>query len=138
MKRLVAIVLAVGLIGAVGCDQKTATAPSGDPNKPKKLTLTVPNPSHTITQDTTDEVMVNINRDHFDEAVLITVTDLPPGVTLETKDTNIAPGKNNLTLTLRAAPDAKPVTDHIFRITASAGDLKTDPKEVKLTVKEKK
>jgi hypothetical protein len=138
MKRLVAIVLAFGLLGAAGCEQKSGTAPGTDPNKPKKLTLTVPNTSHTITQDQTDEVLVNINRDHFNDPVMITVSDLPPGVSLETKDLTIPPDKNNITLTLRAARDAKLVTDHTFHISAAAGDVKTDaPANVKLTVKAK-
>jgi hypothetical protein len=137
MKRLVAIVLAFGLVGAVGCEQKSATAPGDDPNKPKKLTLTVPNTNHTITQDQTDEVMVNINRDNFKDPVMITVTDLPTGVTLETKDMTIPADKSNLTLTLKASATAAPVTDHVFKITASAGSLKTDPQDVKLTVKAK-
>ena len=138
MKRLIAIVLAFGLVGAVGCEQKSGTAPGTDPNKPKKLTLTVPNTSHTITQDQTDEVLVNINRDNFNDPVTITVSDLPPGVTLETKDMIIQPDKYNLTITLRAAADAKAVTDHEFHISAASGDVKTaEPAKVKLTVKAK-
>jgi hypothetical protein len=138
MKRLIAVVLAFGLVGVVGCEQKSGTAPGTDPNKPKKLTLTIPNSSHTITQDQTDEVMVNINRDYFNDPVTVTVSDLPAGVTLETKDLVIPGDKNNITLTLRAAADAKPVVDHVFHISAGSGDVKVaEPANVKLTIKAK-
>jgi hypothetical protein len=138
MKRLVAIVLAFGLIGAVGCEQKSGTAPSGDPNKPKKLTVTVAK-DHTITQGETDEVLVNVNRDNFKDPVTLEVSDLPTGVMVETKDLTIPADKNNLTVRLKAEPTAAPVKDHVFHIVGkSGGDLKSEAANVRLTVKEKK
>lgn len=135
MKRLVGLVFVFALVAA-GCEQRTGTAPGTDPSKPKRLTITVPNPSQTITQDQTDEMMVNINRDNFKDPVTISVSDLPAGVTLETKDLTIPADKNNITLTLRAAANAAPVTDHVFKIMAASGDVKTEA-NVKLTVKAK-
>jgi hypothetical protein len=137
MKRLVATVLAFGLIGAVGCEQKSGTAPGADPNKPKKLTVTVKD-DHTVTQGDTDDVLVNVNRDNFKEPVTLEVSDLPTGVVVETKDLTIPADKSNLTVRLKADPTAPPVRDHTFHIVGKSADVKTDPANVKLTVKEKK
>jgi hypothetical protein len=136
MKRLIGVVLAFGLIGAVGCEQKSGTAPGTNPNKPEKLTLTTKK-SQTITQDKTDEMDVAITRKEFSGPVELAVNDLPKGVTLETKDLTIPDGKNTLTLTLKAAADAPPVTDHVFHIVAKAKDIPPVTDEVKLTVKAK-
>lgn len=137
MKRLIVAVLAFGLIGAVGCEQKSTTAPNpANPNAPRKITLTVKD-SQTITQDKTDEVNVGVNRTEFNGPVEIEVKDLPKGVTLETKDLTIPEGKNSLTLTLKAAPDAPPVTDHVFHISARAKEVGPVTTDVKLTVKAK-
>ena len=135
MKKLIAIALAFGLIGAVGCEQKTGTAPGTDPNKPKKLTLRVAD-SQTITQDKTDEVAVNISRTQFNDPVTIEVKDLPKGVTLETKDTTMPGDKTMLTLTLKAAPDAPP-GEYIIHIIAKGPSIESEAANVKLTVKAK-
>src|SRR5262245_10754279 len=135
MKRLIAIALAFGLIGAVGCEQRSGTAPGTDPNKPKKLTITVKE-SQTIVQDKTDEIDVLVNRTQFHDPVTVEVKDLPKGVTLETKDLTIPGDKNTITLTLKAAPNAT-TGDYTIKILAkAAGDLHTEAL-VKLTVKAK-
>jgi hypothetical protein len=134
MKRLIAIALAFGLVGAVGCEQRSGTAPGTDPNKPKKLTLTVKD-SQTITQDKTDEIDVLVNRTQFSDPVTVEVKDLPKGVTLETKDLSIPGDKNKITLTLKAAPDAH-VGEHTIKIAAKGGGAEAEA-PVKLTVKAK-
>src|SRR5262245_21828045 len=61
MKRVFAMALAVSFAGLLGCEQKSGTAPSTDPNKPdavRKITLTLSG-DHTVTQGETDEVLVN-------------------------------------------------------------------------------
>lgn len=137
MKRLVAIVLALGLIGAVGCEQKSTTSPNpNNPNSPRKLTVTTKN-SQTITQDKTDEIDVAVTRKEFNGPVELEVKNLPKGVSLETKDLTIPEGKNTLTLTLKAAPDASPVTDHVFHIVAKSKEVESVTTDVKLTVKAK-
>jgi hypothetical protein len=135
MKKLIAIAMAFCLVGAVGCEQKTGTAPGTDPNKPKKLTLRVSD-SLTITQDKTDEFTVNISRSQFNDPVTIEVKDLPKGVTLETKDLTIPADKTMHSLTLKAAPDA-PAGDFIFHILAKGPGIESDTANVKLTVKAK-
>jgi len=135
MKKLIAIALAFGLVGAVGCEQKSGSAPGTDPNKPKKLTLRVVE-SHTITQDKTDELTVTVTRTEHKDPVTIEVKNLPKGVTLETKDLSIPGDKNTVTLTFKAAPDA-PAGEHVYQIVAKTADITSDPANVKLTVKAK-
>ena len=82
MKKLIAIALAFGLVGAIGCEQKSGTAPGTNPDKPKKLTLRVAD-SQTITQDKTDDVTINISRTEFKDPVTIEFQELPKGVEAE-------------------------------------------------------
>lgn len=139
MNKLIAFVLAIGLGGVLGCETKSGTAPSTDPGKPnaaRKLSITATD-SHSVTQDKTVELMVDVSRTNFNEPVAVEVADLPKGVVLETKDLTVPGDKSRITLTLKAAPDAPPVTDHVFHIVGKAKDITTDPKSVKLTVKAK-
>lgn len=139
MKRLLLFALAFGLGAVLGCETKSGTAPSTDPNKPgetRKLSLTAMD-SHSITQDKTMEFMVHVNRDNFKEPVTIEVRDLPKGVTLVTKDLTIPADKTDITLTLKAAPDAPTVSDHVFHIDGKSKDITTEAKPIKLTVKAK-
>jgi hypothetical protein len=136
MKKLIAFALAIGLAGVFGCETKSGTAPSTNPNKPRKISITAMD-SHSITQDKTVEFMVDVTRTENNEPVTINVSDLPKGVTLETKDLTVPPDKSRITLTLKAEPDAPPVTDHVFHISGKAADITTEPKAIKLTVKAK-
>ena len=135
MKRLIAIALAFGLVGAIGCEQKTGTAPGTDPNKPKKLTLRVVE-NHTITQDKTDELTVTVTRSEHKDPVTVEVKNLPKGIELVTKDLTIPGDKNTLTLTFKAAPDAPP-GEYVYQIVAKTADIKADEANPKLTVKAK-
>ena len=134
MKRLIAIAMAFALVGAVGCEQKSGTAPGTDPNKPKKLTIRLAD-SQTITQDKTDDMTVNISRTQFSDPVTIEVRDLPKGVEVLTKDLTIPGDKTMLTVQLKAAPDAA-VGDHMIKVLAKGGGVEADA-SVKLTVKAK-
>jgi hypothetical protein len=140
MNRLIALVFAIAMGGILGCETKSGTAPSTDPGKPnaaQKLSITAMD-SHTITQDKTVDFMVDVTRTNFNEPVVIAVSDLPHGVTLETKDLTVPTDKSRLTITLKAAPDAPPVTDHVIHIAGKSKDIpSTDPKSIKLTVKAK-
>jgi hypothetical protein len=135
MKRLIAIAMAFALVGAVGCEQKSGTAPGTNPDKPNKLTLRLA-PSQTITQDKTDDMAINISRSQFNDPVTIEVKDLPKGVEVLTKDLTIQADKTMLTIHLKAAPDAPPVTDHPIKVIAKGGGAEADA-SVKLTVKAK-
>lgn len=139
MKRLLVLTTVFAFLTATGCEMKSGTAPSTDPNKPgatRKLTLTSAD-SQTITQGTTDKVTVNVNRDNFKEPVTIEVSDLPKGVTVENADMTIPADQNNITITLKADPAAATVSDHVFHIRGKAKDITSDPLNVKLTVKAK-
>src|ERR1700690_2827614 len=110
MKKLITLMLAIGMASLLGCETKSGSAPSTDPGRPnaaRQLSITAMN-SHTITQDKTVELKVDVDRENFSEPVMIAVTDLPKGVTLETRELTIPTDKNSITLTLKAAPDAPP------------------------------
>ncbi|HEX3148602.1 MAG TPA: hypothetical protein VHR66_10990 [Gemmataceae bacterium] len=140
MNKLLALALAIMMGSFVGCETKSGTAPSTDPGKPnatQKLSITATD-SHSITQDKTVEFMVDVTRTNFKEPVEIAVTDLPKGVTVDTKDLTVPTDKSRLTITLKAAPDAPPITDHVFHITGKSSAVPTtEPKAIKLTVKAK-
>jgi hypothetical protein len=139
MRMLYAAALSVGLLCPIGCEQKSGTAPSTDPAKPgavRKLTIRVSG-DHTITQDKTDEVMINVDRDNFSGPVTLDVRSLPKGVSVDTKEMTVPADKPVFTLTLKAAPDAQPVVDHKFQIVAKAQDIPEVVTDVKLTVKSK-
>jgi hypothetical protein len=139
MRRLITLAAVIAITGVIGCEIKTGTAPSTDPNKPdatRKLTLTVAD-SQTVTQGETDKVMATINRTNFKDEVTIEVSDLPKGVTLESRDMTIPADQNSITLTLKAAADASPTEDHVFHVVAKSKDIKSETANVKLTVKAK-
>jgi hypothetical protein len=139
MRRLIALSLVAGLLGAAGCETKSGTAPSTNPNKPgdtRKLTIAVSG-DHTITQGATDDVMINVTRSNHQDPVTIEVKDLPKGVSLDSQDLTVPADKNSITIRLKAAPDAMPVTDHVFHIVGKAKDLTSEVLNVKLTVKAK-
>lgn len=140
MKRLMFTAVALGLIGVFGCETKSGTAPSTNPNKPgetRKLTLTVSG-DHTITQGETDDVMIAVNRSNHKDDVTVEVKDLPTGVTLDSKDVTVPGDKNSITIRLKADANATPVENHVFHIVGKAKDLTSEVLNVKLTVKAKK
>jgi hypothetical protein len=139
MKCLITGALGFLLAAAVGCEQKSGTAPSTNPANPgetRKITLTTEG-SHSITQGGTTDVSVLVNRSHNKDDVTLDVNDLPKGVTLDSKDVIVPGDKNTITLRLKADPTAPPVENHEFHIVGHAKDIRSEPLNVKLTVKAK-
>jgi hypothetical protein len=143
MTRFAHLAVVFGLLAAVGCGKtETSTAPSKDaakPNTPRKLTVKAPG-SQTVTQDRTDEMSVSVDRDGFSGPVTLELKNLPKGVTVETKDLTLPADKNSLTVTIKAAPDAPAVVDHVVQVVAKAKDQADLPEvasDFKLTVKSK-
>jgi hypothetical protein len=143
MIRFAHIAIICGLLAAAGCGKTaTSSAPSKDPAKPstaRKLSVKGP-ASQTVTQDRADEMTVSVDRDGFSGPVTIDFKNLPKGVTVETKDLTLPADKNSLKVTIKAAPDAPAVVDHVVQVVAKAKE-ETDLPEVasdfKLTVKSK-
>ncbi|MBA4066127.1 MAG: hypothetical protein C0501_20900 [Isosphaera sp.] len=141
MTKLAPLAVVLGLL-AGGCKEASTSAPSKDPakpNSPRKLTVKSPG-DQTVTQDRTDEMTVGLDRDNFSGPVAVELKNLPKGVTVETKDLTAAADKNSLTVTIKAAPDAPPVVDHVVQVTARAKDQADLPEattDFKLTVKSK-
>jgi hypothetical protein len=82
-------------------------------------------------------VSVLVNRSHNKDDVTLDVNDLPKGVTLDSKDVIVPGDKNTITLRLKADPTAPPVENHEFHIVGHAKDIRSEPLNVKLTVKAK-
>ena len=140
MKRVITALFSVMVLGVVGCDKGTSTAPSTDPSRPnaeRRLTVTSPG-DQTVTQNQTDEMTVSINRDRFEGPVDIKFDNLPKGVEVVTPAMTITADKSSLPVTVKAAPDATPVKDHAVKVTAKAKDQKDLPEATvtfQLTVK---
>lgn len=149
---------AVVALAAMGCQQETTTGPAGttsttpptttpstpmapsttpapsttDPADPKKLTV-MTKESHTVTQGDTDNVLVTINRDNFDDAVTIKLDGLPAGVALQGTSPVIAKGENSATLVLNADATAA-VGEHAIQLTAEAPGIEKNVQSFKLKI----
>jgi hypothetical protein len=143
MRRLTYGLAACALAAAVGCNTGTSTAPgtsrtsnqSAD-SAARKLTVTV-REDQTITQNLTDEVSVMIDRDNFSGPVEVKIDNLPAKVSVVTDKMTVPADKDSLTVTLKAAADAPPVTDHSVKVTAKSADMPEASTTFKLTVKAK-
>jgi hypothetical protein len=143
MTRLTCALAACALAAVVGCNTSTSTAPGTSRSTDRaadgttrELSVSVRG-NQVITQDRTDEITVMIDRDNFSAPVDIKVDDLPDGVKLVTEEKTIPADKDSLTITLKAAADAPPVTDHPAKVTAKAQDMPPAETTFKLTVKAK-
>jgi hypothetical protein len=146
MMRLTTGLAACALAAAVGCNEGTSTAPptsrSTNPTNAsaddaaRKLTVSVRG-NQVITQDLTDEITVMIDRDNFSAPVDVKFDNLPKGVSVITKEMTIPADKDSLTVTLKAGPEAPPVTDHPAKVSASATDMPAAETNFKLSVKAK-
>jgi len=119
-------------------EKKTSTTDSkvGTTDATKKFMLKAPI-DVTITQGETAKVHIDITRNQYTDPVDLKFADLPPGVTAEEKTTTINKDAPTTEVTLKAAPDAKPVENHTVRVTGTGGATTHDA-SFKLTVKEKK
>lgn len=93
--------------------------------------------SQTIKQGDTDEILVTINRDHFDDAVTVGLEGLPKGVALTSDSkTSIASGDSTVTLKVKAADDAD-VGEHKVTLFAQAPGVDKNTQVFTLTVNKK-
>ena len=143
----ISLSVAIGLLTVsliLGCEKSTTTGPASStaaPNRTtgapalKKLTL-VALKNQIIKQGETDEVLVTITRDNFDDAVAIGFDHLPPGVTLVESGPSIAKGEMTKTVTLKAADDAA-VGETDVTLFAQAPGVDKNTLVFKLTVNKK-
>jgi len=141
MKHAIAV-LGLTFLVLTGCDKGSSSAPSTNPSRPgDKRGLTVTSPgSQTITQDGTDKMSISINRDNFEGPVDIRVDNLPKGISVMNQDLTIPADQKSVEVTLKAAADAVPVTDHEVKVSAKPKQEKDMSEAVvgfKLTVKTK-
>jgi hypothetical protein len=129
-KALVCAAAVAALVVAVnGCQRKTAENTAG-----QKITLSAPG-NVDIKRGGTAEVKVSISRTNYNEPVKVEITNLPTGVSVETKDMTIAKDQSSGTFTLKARDDAELVTKEATA-TVTGGDLKVS-ENFKVTVKDK-
>lgn len=142
MKRLILAGVVVAAVGLAGCKEGSSVAPSTNPNRPqdaRKLDIKSPG-SQTITQDATDEMTISIDRHNFQGPITIGLDSatLPKGISVVTKELTIPEGKDSLTLTIKATPNATPTEGHKVRVTASGSGMPEAATDFPLTVKAKK
>jgi hypothetical protein len=135
MNRIYLAAVGVTVIALAGCGKEaTSTAPpKPGQTEPRKLTLTVPK-EEGVTQAGTHEFEISVDRGGFAGDIEIAIADLPAGVSKVTDLMTIPAGKDSLKVTVKAEPAAKPVEDHLVKVTARAKDQKDIP-EVSQTFK---
>jgi len=99
----------------------------------KSISVTGPKDAIEAKQGETTKVTLDLTRTGFDEDVDVTFSDLPAGVTVKEKETKIAKGSKNVTVTLDVAKDAKEGS-HTVKYTAKGGGAKDATGEFKVTV----
>ncbi|MCA9319927.1 MAG: hypothetical protein KDB53_04290 [Planctomycetes bacterium] len=114
MKRWTPLVIFAGLLTlGLGCGKSTVKGEGG-----KSLTLVKP-ANQTITQGSTNKVLLTVVRGDFEGKVGIEIDDLPDGIALANDKESIAAGDNTLTVTMVADTDAALVKNHRVKVTAS-------------------
>jgi len=135
--KWLSLIVAVGLVfGVVGCKgetekkEKNKSTVKGEGGKelsvstsPDKVALTPGGDEKSIT--------VKVERKNFDDAVKVTISDLPEGVTADEKTKEIPKGNNDVKFTLKAGDDAKETKGQKASAAADGGGLK---KEANFTV----
>lgn len=102
------------------------------------FSLSVPFVAVDLAQGEEQSIRIGINRgENFGEQVEIKVSDLPMGVTVETKEPVITQGSTGVELTLKAADDAA-LGDFTAKVTGHTTSSGADfSKEIKLTVSQR-
>jgi hypothetical protein len=112
MKWIMSVVLLASTsLGMVGCSDGTPGGPgvAGGETKDRAKTFALNTPSldTTVDQGGTEQVKVSVNRGRqMDQQITLRFEGLPPGVTVNPDKAEIAPGTNDATVTVNAAPDA--------------------------------
>ena len=113
--------------------QPEGTAARAPDSGAKQLTL-MTKKSHEVAQGESDQILVTINRDNFNDPVQISVEGLPAGVQLNETDLVIPKDQNTITLNVTAGADAQP-GEHDIKLTAKAPGVPDNSQTVKLVVK---
>lgn len=145
MKMLKALILSGVVLALYGCSQGTNT-PGGPgtamPESEKPLlgetantfTLDVPMMGTTVKQGEMDTVSIGIDRGtNFDQDVALTLSDVPPGVTIDPASPVLSRTEETEELTVRAAPDAA-LGDFVVKISGSPDTGATANAELKITI----
>lgn len=133
MKTFCSLLVGVALIALVGCGKTSeVTGPGG-----KKLKITGPAGTTGITQGETEKITVSVAREDFKGPIKVEVMDLPSGVSVVESEMTIPDGKNDITLTLKAEPDAAAKQGHVAKVKASAEGMTAGPVDFTIDVEKK-
>jgi len=131
--------IGLALVVAVGCEQSNTTKGPASATSPsssaKKLTVTAAT-QQTIKRGDTDDFVVKINRDNFNDPVTIRLNDLPKGVECTETEAVIPSGSTSFTFKLKADETAE-IGEHQVKVDAQAPGLAENVQTVKLTIKDK-
>jgi len=145
MSRIHLIAVGFTVFALAGCGKEGTSsapakpgtqAPGEKPGENRKLTVKAPG-TQNVTRDMTTEFSVSVDRDNFAGAIDIELRDLPKGVSIVTKEMTIPAGKDSLTITVKAAPDAPVMENHVVKVAAKAKDMPEAATDFKLDVKAK-
>jgi hypothetical protein len=108
----------------VGCQRTTQIEGTGG------RTLKLTKPTHlTIKQGTTEPFKVSITRENFTDPIEVKFDNLPSGVSIVEKKTEIPANQNSAQFTFKADDNAAVVNDHDATLTVKGpGDLKSAEK----------
>jgi hypothetical protein len=137
--RTLSAFVAVALFALVGCSgDKGKTGETGKVKGEggKELTVTPPD-NTTIKQGDPKQVTVKIKRTKFEDPVMVTLDDLPKGVSAEEKEGKIEKDKTEFTFTLKADKEAKPEKGQVVKVTAKGPGMEQTV-TFKLDIEEKK
>ena len=102
MKRLCAVVLAAGLLAAVGCLRSTTSEPAAN-----TFTLQAPAGTTALKQGESKVVTLSVRRGaDFKQAVKLTADKTPPGVKVEFTPPEVKPDAKEAEMKITAEKDA--------------------------------
>jgi len=130
MKWMAFAIAAALAVGTVGCNTEKAKTSDGT------LSITAPTGGVSIKQGESKDISVGIGHPGGDADVTVKLENLPTGVTAEKDSATVKKGESTAKFTLKASDDAKEVTDHKMKATATYKDTKK-PVEFDISVKKK-
>jgi hypothetical protein len=153
MKTLYASLLALSLAALVGCTGSSTdnTSKVGGPGAtgstdrggsilgPKENTfeLDPPNLEKSITQGTSEPIVIGIDRGkNFDQDVALSFDNVPKGVSIDPAAPTIKKGDKNATINVKAAADAA-VGHHEIKVVGKPGSGASASNTFKIEVKAK-
>jgi uncharacterized membrane protein len=144
MKTLSAVLMMVGLMAFLGCNQTPPGGP-GATDKGKNgvrvttgensFRVSLPSGSTTVKQGEDKNVTISISRGkNFDQDVKLSLSGMPKGVSTSPLSPVIKHGDKDVTISIKAAPEAA-LGEHTITVTATPTTGEPTSGEFKIDVK---